>query len=97
MSAAVVLFGTVFIFLAAATVALVLTRASREAEIRRDIARVLRARADEAAVFRPDGDYVRAMRRAALIAEGVQVPLSRGYTTVDSSRRVRTAGQVRRG
>ena len=97
MSSAAVLLGMVAILSTAATVALVLTRASREAAIRKEIATSIRAHAEEAARFRPDGDYVRAMRRAALIAEGVQVPLSRGYTTVDSSRRVRVAGQVRRG
>lgn len=97
MSALVVVLGMVAIFSTAATTALVLTRGSREAVIRREIAASLRARADEAAKFRPDGDYVRAMRRAALIAEGVQVaPPSRGYTTVDSSRRVRPAGEVAR-
>lgn len=88
MSALVILLGMVAIFTTAATVSLVLTRASREAVIRKEIA---------ASRFRPDGDYAKAMRRAALIAEGVQVAPSRGYTTVDSSRRVRTAGEARRG
>lgn len=97
MSTMVMFLGMVAVFATAATTALILSRCSRESEIRREIAAALRARADEAAMFRPDGDYVRAMRRAALIAEGVQVPPSRGYTTVDSSRRVRPAGQVRRG
>lgn len=97
MSGLVIVLGMVAIFSTAATVALVLTRASREAVIRKEIAVAIRAHAEEASRFRPDGDYAKAMRRAALIAEGVQVAPSRGYVTVDSSRRVRTAGQVRRG
>lgn len=96
MSAGVVVFGTAFIFLAAATVALVLSRASREAEIRKEIAADIRAHAEEPARFRPDGEYVKAMRRAALIAEGVKVEAPKGFGTLDGSGRVRMAGDWRR-
>jgi len=96
MSSAAVLLGMVAILSTAATVALVLTRASREAAIRKEIAADIRAHAEEPARFRPDGEYVKAMRRAALIAEGVKVEAPKGFGTLDGSGRVRMAGDWRR-
>lgn len=96
MSALVIALAMVAIFAAAATTALVLSRASREAEIRKEIAADIRAHAEEPARFRPDGEYVKAMRRAALIAEGVKVEAPKGFGTVDGSGRVRMAGDWRR-
>lgn len=94
MSAAVVLFGTVFIFLAAATVALVLSRASREAEIRKEVAADIRARARQVQRFSPDGHFALGLLTAAAIVD--RRPLPEGFVTVDSSRRARPAGDSRR-
>lgn len=94
MSALVILLGMVAIFTTAATVALVLSRASREEEIRKEIAAQIHAQAADAALFRPNGDYVRAMNRAARIAEGLV--LTQGFATKDSSGNVRMAGDYRR-
>ena len=96
MSAPVIFLVLAWVFLLAFTVALVLSRASRERVVRRQVAADIRAHAEEPARFRPDGEYVKAMRRAALIAEGVQVKPSQGFATVDGSRRVRLAGDARR-
>lgn len=96
MSAPVIVLVLAWVFLLAFTIALVLSRASRERVIRRAIASEIRAHAEEPARFRPDGEYVKAMRRAALIAEGVQVKPSQGFVTLDSSRRARPAGDYRR-
>lgn len=94
MSALVIVLGMVAIFATAATVALVLSRASREQELRKEIAAQIRAQAASAARFRPNGDYARAMSQAARIAEGfVMTP---GYGTRDSSGNVRMAGDYRR-
>lgn len=94
MSAAVVLFGTVFIFLAAATVALVLSRASREAEIRREVAADIRARARQVQRFSPDGQFTMGLLTAAAIAE--HKPVGSGFATIDGSGRARPAGDWRR-
>lgn len=96
MSAAVVVFGTVFIFLTAATVALVLSRASRERDIRARIAEDIREHAAEVARFRPNGDYARGMTTAARIAEGVTFRVSPGFVSRDGSGNVRPAGDYRR-
>lgn len=94
MSAAVVVFGTVFIFLAAATVALVLSRASREAEIRRAVAADIRARARQVQRFSPDGQFTMGLLTAAAIVE--HKPVGSGFATIDGSGRARPAGDWRR-
>lgn len=90
--------GMVAILSTAATVALVLSRASREAEIRKEIAAQIRQHAAAAARFQPKGAFVRGLEKAADIAEGPRAtePVSPGFATVDSSRRARPAGDWRR-
>ncbi len=94
MSAAVVVFGTAFIFLAAATVALVLSRASLEAEIRRQVAADIRARARQVQRFSPDGQFTMGLLTAAAIVE--HKPVGSGFATIDGSGRARPAGDWRR-
>ena len=81
MSAGVVVFGTAFIFLAAATTALILTRASREAEIRREIAADIRARARQVQRFSPDGHFALGLLTAAAIVD--RRPLPEGFVSMD--------------
>ncbi len=95
MSAAVVVFGTAFIILAAATTALILTRTSREAEIRKEIAADIRARARQVQRFSPDGHFALGLLTAAAIVD--RRPLPEGFMSVDSSRRFRATGEVSRG
>ncbi len=98
MSAAIITLILAWVFLLAFTVALVLSRASREREIRRDVAAQIRQHADAAARFQPRGAFVRGMYKAADIAEGpraVAAPSSQ-FMTLDGSRRPRMAGQGRR-
>ena len=95
MSAAWVVLGLGWIFLLAFTVALVLSRASRERDIRRQVAADIRGHAAEVARFRPNGDYAKGMRTAALIAEGMRFDVSPGFVTADGSGNVRKAGDWR--
>lgn len=94
MSALVIAVVMVAIFATAATVALVLSRGSREQEIRREIAAQIRAQAESAARFRPSGDYARAMNQAARIAEGLV--MTPGYETRDAAGNYRAAGDWKR-
>lgn len=83
-----------WIFLLGFTVALVLTRASREREIRRQVAADIRERARQVQRFAPDGQFTHGLLTAAAIAEHERV--GSGFVTVDSSRRARPAGDYRR-
>lgn len=94
MSAATIVLGLAWIGLAAFTVALVLSRASRERVIRREIAAKIRTRARQVGRFQPDGSYTLGLLEAATIAEGVAP--SPQFLTLDGSRRPRMAGQGRR-
>ena len=94
MSAGIVVFGTAFIILAAATTALILSRASREAEIRKEIAADIRARARQVQRFSPDGHFALGLLTAAAIVD--RRPLPEGFVTVDGSGRARPAGDWRR-
>lgn len=98
MSAPVVFLGMAWVLLLAFTVALVLSRASREREIRRDVAAQIRQHADAVARFQPNGAYVAGMQKAARIAAGpvVEHSVSSGFLTIDSGRRARSAGDWRR-
>lgn len=95
MSAGVVVFGTAFIFLAAATTALILSRASREAEIRKEIAADIRARVRQVQRFSPDGHFALGLLTAAGIVDRRRLP--EGFVSMDSSRRARAAGGGSRG
>lgn len=94
MSSAAVLLGMVAILSTAATVALVLTRASREAAIRKEIAADIRARARQVQRFSPDGHFALGLLTAAAIVDRRSLP--EGFMSVDSSRRARPAGDSRR-
>lgn len=84
-----------WVFLLALTIALVLSRASREREIRREIAADIRALAARARRFRPEGgQFIHGLLTAADIAD--RTPVDAGYGTQDSSGRVRPAGDYRR-
>ena len=96
MSALWIVLGMGWIFLLAFTVVLVLSRASRERDIRRQVAADIREHAAEVARFRPNGDYAKGMRTAALIAEGMRFEVPQGFVTADSSGNVRKAGDWRR-
>ncbi len=94
MSAMVIVLGMVAIFSTAATTALILTRASREAEIRKEIAADIRARARQVQRFSPDGHFALGLLTAAAIVDRRSLP--EGFMSVDSSRRARPAGDSRR-
>ena len=94
MSSAAVLLGMVAILSTAATVALVLTRASRESAIRKEIAADIRARARQVQRFSPDGHFALGLLTAAAIVDRRSLP--EGFMSVDSSRRARPAGDSRR-
>lgn len=95
MSAPLIVLVMGWIFLLAFTVALVLSRASREREIRRTAAADVRALAARARRFRPEGgQFIHGLLTAADLVE--QVPASQGFVAADSSGRVRPAGDWRR-
>lgn len=94
MSALVIALGMVAIFATAATVALVLSRASREAEIRREIAGQIRAHREQVSRFPASSQFAAGLSTAARIVEGET--LTAGYQTVDASGNVRKAGDWRR-
>lgn len=94
MSAPVIVLGLGWIFLLAFTIALVLSRVSREAEIRKEVAADIRARARQVQRFSPDGHFALGLLTAAAIVD--RKPLPEGFVTVDSSRRARPAGDSRR-
>ena len=95
MSAPWIVLVLTWVFLLAFTVALVLTRASREREIRREIAADIRALAARARRFRPEGgQFIHGLLTAADIAD--RTPIEAGFGTQDSSGRARSAGDYRR-
>lgn len=94
MSALVVVLGMVAIFTTAAPAALVLSRASREEEIRREIAADIRARARQVQRFSPDGQFTHGLLTAAAIVE--HQPVGSGFVSVDAAGRPRPAGDYRR-
>lgn len=94
MSALVITLGMVAIFATAATTALILSRASREAEIRKEIAAEIRARARQVQRFSPDGQFTMGLLTAAAIVE--HTPVGSGFASVDGSGRARAAGDYRR-
>ncbi len=94
MSAMVIVLGMVAIFATAATTALVLSRASRERVIRREIAAEIRAHAAQVSRFPAAAQFASGLSTAARIAEGLQV--SSGFVTSDASGNVRKAGDWRR-
>lgn len=94
MSAPVVVFGIAWIFLAAFTVALVLSRASRERDVRRQVARDIRDHAAQVSRFPAAAQFSSGLLTAARIAEGLQS--TPGFVTSDSSGNVRKAGDWRR-
>lgn len=96
MSAPIIVLVLAWVFLLAFTIALVLSRAARERAVRRAVAADIREHAAEVARFRPNGDYAKGMRTAALIAEGMRFEVSPGFVTADSSGNVRKAGDWRR-
>lgn len=94
MSAMAMALGMVAIFSTAATTALLITRASREAKIRKEIAADIRARARQVQRFSPDGQFTHGLLTAAAIVE--HKPVGSGFVTVDGSGRPRSAGDYRR-
>jgi hypothetical protein len=94
MSALVIALAMVAMFATAATVALVLSRASRERVIRREIAAEIRAHAAQVSRFPAAAQFASGLSTAARIAEGLQV--SSGFVTSDASGNVRKAGDWRR-
>lgn len=94
MSALVIALAMVAIFACAATTALVLSRASLEAEIRKEIAADIRARARQVQRFSPNGHFALGLLTAAAIAE--HKPVGSGFATIDGSGRARPAGDWRR-
>lgn len=94
MSALVIALAMVAIFATAATTALVLSRASREEEIRREIAADIRDRVRQVQRFSPDGQFTHGLLTAAAIVE--HKPLRSGFVTVDAAGRPRVAGDYRR-
>lgn len=94
MNAAVIAAGMALIFLTAATVSLVLSRASREQEVRRAVAQEIRAHAAQVARFPAAGQFAAGLKTAARIAEGLHP--TAGYVTQDSSGNVRKAGDWRK-
>lgn len=94
MSALVILLGMVAIFTTAATVALILSRASREEEIRKEIAADIRAHREQVARFPASTQFAAGLSVAARIAEGLV--MTQGFATKDSSGNVRMAGDYRR-
>lgn len=94
MSAMVMALGMVAILSTAATVALVLSRASREQEIRKEIAAQIRAHRAEVARFPASAQFAAGLGVAARIAEGLV--MTQGFGTRDSSGNVRMAGDYRR-
>lgn len=94
MSAPVIVLGLGWIFLLAFTIALVLSRVSREAEIRKEVAADIRARARQVQRFSPDGHFALGLLTAAAIVDRRSLP--EGFMSVDSSRRARPAGDSRR-
>lgn len=94
MSAPVVVFGIAWTFLAAFTVALVLSRASRERDVRRQVARDIRDHAAQVSRFPAASQFTSGLLTAARIAEGLQS--TPGFVTADSSGNVRRAGDWRR-
>lgn len=94
MSALVVVLGMVAIFATAATVALVLSRASREEEIRKEIAADIRAHREQVSRFPASTQFAAGLGVAAQIAEGYV--MTQGFATKDASGNVRMAGDYRR-
>jgi hypothetical protein len=94
MSAMAMALGMVAIFSTAATTALLITRASREAKIRKEIAADIRARARQLQRFSPHGQFTMGLLTAAAIVE--HKPVGSGFATVDGTGRARPAGDWRR-
>lgn len=94
MSALVIALGMVAIFSTAATVALVLSRASHEQAIRREIAADIRAHREQVSRFPASAQFASGLGVAAQIAEGYV--MTQGYATKDASGNVRMAGDYRR-
>jgi hypothetical protein len=94
MSAMAMALGMVAIFSTAATTALLITRASREAKIRKEIAADIRARARQVQRFSPDGQFTHGLLTAAAIVE--QRPVGLGFASLDAAGRPRPAGDYRR-
>lgn len=94
MSAPWIVLVLAWLFLLAFTVALVLSRASREREIRREIAADIRDRAKEIRRHFGDSQFTYGLLTAASIAD--RTPVEAGFGTRDASGRHRPAGDYRR-
>lgn len=94
MSAPIIVLLLAWVILLAFTVALVLSRASRERDVRRQVARDIRDHAAQVSRFPAAAQFSSGLLTAARIAEGLQS--TPGFVTADSSGNVRRAGDWRR-